>query len=416
LINPIKVNLTFSLSKRGGGKDEDTDLVQFLRGLGFVVVSVQHSPLRLNALSLRHVFGTQDEILQPLKKHYMQQALREGYKVLGSFEFLGNPVGLFHSIGTGVMDFFVEPSRGIVQSPKEFGSGLGKGSQSLVKHTIYGLFNTASKLTGTTARGLATLSMDQDYISERGYMVREHPNNIFEGFVQGGRAVKVGVSHGISGLVTQPIQGAQKEGKLGFVKGLGKGIVGVAAKPTAGVLDLVSKTAEGVRNSTKAEKRINRQRMPRYFPADGTLSVFSPAKSYGQYLLMTTSDLELLKSGVYPKDQDPIKLGCPKGECYHSHVIYNNGTTLMFTNLRIICYADPRGVLKKWEMPYENISKVVEVDEGIRFLLKTPMPKKRGVLGWIKVSYLSVKCKETTSRRFLFERSLAMLEAHASSK
>lgn len=43
-----------------------------------------------------------------------------------------------------------------------------------------------------------------------------------------------GLYDGISGLVTQPMRGAQKEGAAGLLKGFGKGIGGLIAKPAAG--------------------------------------------------------------------------------------------------------------------------------------------------------------------------------------
>lgn len=406
LINPIKVNLSFSLSKHGNGVE--SDLVRFFRGLGFVVVSVNQAPLRLNALSLRHVFGSTDEILQPLKKHYIQQAIREGYKVLGSFDFLGNPVGLFHSLGTGVIDFFVEPSKGIVLSPKDFKEGLQKGSKSLLSNTFYGVLNTTTKLTQSTARGLATLSLDEEYLQEREHFLREHPNNFLEGVIQGGRAAMVGIQHGVTGIISKPIQGAQKEGAKGLFKGIGKGITGVAAKPTAGAFDLVSKTSEGLRNSTKPNSITERKRMPRYFPPDGTLSTYSPSKSYGQYLLFTSTDLEKIKGQA--------KSICGyTTENYHSHVIYDNRTTLMFTNRRILCFGDTRGIIKKWEVCYQNISKVNEVEGGVRILLKSAIPRGSGILWWKKVPYFMVKCTDGAARKFLFERILYVLEIHSKS-
>lgn len=54
---------------------------------------------------------------------------------------------------------------------------------------------------------------------------------------------------GVSGIVTQPIKGAQKEGISGFGKGLGKGLLGTVVKPISGVVDLVSKTTEGVESA-----------------------------------------------------------------------------------------------------------------------------------------------------------------------
>lgn len=39
---------------------------------------------------------------------------------------------------------------------------------------------------------------------------------------------------GITGLVTQPLRGAKKEGAVGAIKGFGKGIGGLVLKPSAG--------------------------------------------------------------------------------------------------------------------------------------------------------------------------------------
>jgi hypothetical protein len=44
----------------------------------------------------------------------------------------------------------------------------------------------------------------------------------------------LGFWDGISGLVMQPIKGAQETGARGCVKGFGKGVAGVAFKPVAG--------------------------------------------------------------------------------------------------------------------------------------------------------------------------------------
>ena len=45
-----------------------------------------------------------------------------------------------------------------------------------------------------------------------------------------------GFYDGVSGLVTQPLEGAKKEGVVGLIKGFGKGIGGVVLKPGAGKL------------------------------------------------------------------------------------------------------------------------------------------------------------------------------------
>ena len=53
----------------------------------------------------------------------------------------------------------------------------------------------------------------------------------------------------MTGIVTQPYKGAKKQGFVGFGKGLGRGVAGVVVKPTSGVVDLLSKTTEGIESA-----------------------------------------------------------------------------------------------------------------------------------------------------------------------
>ena len=48
--------------------------------------------------------------------------------------------------------------------------------------------------------------------------------------------------HGVTGVVAQPVKGAQKEGFLGFLRGTGKGVLGLVLRPTGGLIDLTSAT------------------------------------------------------------------------------------------------------------------------------------------------------------------------------
>lgn len=49
-----------------------------------------------------------------------------------------------------------------------------------------------------------------------------------------GKEFGLGLYDGITGLVTQPLRGAEKEGGAGLLKGFGKGIGGLILKPSAG--------------------------------------------------------------------------------------------------------------------------------------------------------------------------------------
>lgn len=63
----------------------------------------------------------------------------------------------------------------------------------------------------------------------------EKVTSLSSGLKIAGKEFGLGLYDGISGLITQPYRGAQKEGALGLVKGFGKGIGGIACKPASGM-------------------------------------------------------------------------------------------------------------------------------------------------------------------------------------
>ncbi|KJZ77528.1 hypothetical protein HIM_03252 [Hirsutella minnesotensis 3608] len=74
----------------------------------------------------------------------------------------------------------------------------------------------------------------------------EKVTDFSSGIKVAGKELGYGLLDGISGLVTQPIRGAEKEGAGGFVKGFGKGIGGLIAKPAAGFWGVPAYMMQGV--------------------------------------------------------------------------------------------------------------------------------------------------------------------------
>lgn len=52
---------------------------------------------------------------------------------------------------------------------------------------------------------------------------------------------------GVGGVICKPISGAREEGVEGFLKGVGKGTVGLFMRPASGVVDFASGTVDVVR-------------------------------------------------------------------------------------------------------------------------------------------------------------------------
>lgn len=63
---------------------------------------------------------------------------------------------------------------------------------------------------------------------------QEKVTGLASGVVLAGKEFGFGLFDGITGLVTQPYKGAEKEGVQGLIKGFGKGIGGLMLKPAAG--------------------------------------------------------------------------------------------------------------------------------------------------------------------------------------
>lgn len=121
-------------------------------------------------------------------------------------------------------DAFIEAGKGVghiigmgVRTPMNFTLGLAKGFRNMPR-----LYND------DTVRPEAKVS---DFRS---------------GLKTAGKELGFGFYDGVSGLVTQPLHGAEKEGAAGLVKGFGKGIAGLITKPAAGIYGIPAYTMQGL--------------------------------------------------------------------------------------------------------------------------------------------------------------------------
>lgn len=134
------------------------------------VGNINDAPIELNALAIKDMRLTMPELQGRIIYHYRQDVLRQVYRILGSADFLGNPVGLFTNVSSGVADIFYEPFNGVVMhGNKELGIGIAKVSQenennysmlinsqgaaSFVKKTVFGLSDSVTKFTSSVGKG-----------------------------------------------------------------------------------------------------------------------------------------------------------------------------------------------------------------------------------------------------------------------
>jgi vacuolar protein sorting-associated protein 13A/C len=108
--------------------------------------------------------------------------------------------------------------QGIIQGPQEFGEGLALGVRSLFGHTVGGAAGAASRITGTLGKGVAALTMDDDYQRRRQEAINRRPQNFGEGMARGVKGLGQGVASGVTGVFTKPLEGAREGGVGGFAK------------------------------------------------------------------------------------------------------------------------------------------------------------------------------------------------------
>jgi hypothetical protein len=156
---------------------------------------------------------------------------------------------------------------------KKFVGGAGV----LAKGTMAGFFGSFGNATGSIAGMISLMTADKEFMKNRGSRKRKKAQNVLQGFEQGAVSLFTGITEGLAGVVMKPIQGGQKEGITGFFKGVGKGLTGLVAKPVSGVLDTISKAAEGIHASTRGSKPLpERARKPRaFYNLDQRMKVFN---------------------------------------------------------------------------------------------------------------------------------------------
>uniref|UniRef100_A0A8C2WFL3 Vacuolar protein sorting 13 homolog A n=1 Tax=Cyclopterus lumpus TaxID=8103 RepID=A0A8C2WFL3_CYCLU len=293
-ISPIKLHLSLSLST--GGEDglkekRDKELIPvqslnlLLKSIGATLTDVQDVVFKLAFFELTFQFCTTQQLQWEVIRHYSKQAIKQMYVLVLGLDVLGNPFGLIRGLSEGVEAFFYEPYQGAIQGPEEFVEGMALGVKALVGGAVGGIAGAASRITGAMAKGVAAITMDEEYQQKRREAMNKQPSSLREGLARGGKGLVSGFVSGITGIVTKPIKGAQKEGAAGFFKGVGKGLVGAVARPTGGIIDMASSTFQGIKRAAETSQDVASLRPPRFIHEDGVIRPYKEREGLGSQML-----------------------------------------------------------------------------------------------------------------------------------
>ncbi|KAG1730516.1 vacuolar protein sorting-associated protein 13, partial [Suillus paluster] len=361
-LQPIQLSLSFMRTERVSSEEKPSirnPLAVIINALTMTLGNVNDAQLELNALAIKDMRLTMPELQARITYHYRQDILRQLYRILGSADFIGNPIGLFTNVSSGVSDIFYAPYHGVVMhGNRGLGIGIAKGATSFVKKTVFGLSDSMTKFTSSVGKGLSAATLDSGYQAQR--RTTQRRNRPRHAIAMAG--IVVGLFHSTflslcltESCQTKPIQGAEAEGALGFFKGVGKGVVGAVTKPAIGIFDFASNLSEGIRNTTTVFDKPERDRirLPRHVPPDGILVPFSAREALGQYWMRD------LNNGAFRKEAYVAHIESPGSE-----------NTTLLTSSRVLSFSSKKLRLA-WDLPMTMVQGVAVEDTGIRFTHKS---------------------------------------------
>lgn len=292
----IKILVSFRKSNKGDEVCLDPKSGFGLLGLvgviGKAFINISDSPIYFKEVLIQESFQTVSVLLSQLLKNYQRQGILQFYKILGSSDLIGNPIGLIDKLGTGVLEFINEPVKGVIKGPKAFAEGITKGVRSLVGNIVAGSFGSISKITGNLYGLVREVGGDingADRINDS--------DNAFENIFQGLKGGVLDLAEGFTGIFTKPWKGAKKGGAKGLLKGIGSGILGAVTSPLSAALRIGSGISTGVTNAATflakgKVTQLGRVRFPRHFSPLEVLEPYNWEVSEAQNYLNGIQELK----------------------------------------------------------------------------------------------------------------------------
>ncbi|XP_071298117.1 intermembrane lipid transfer protein VPS13C isoform X1 [Agelaius tricolor] len=357
-ISPIKLHLSLSLASGGEASDKGEEMIAIhslnllLKSIGATLTDVDDVIFKLAFFEIKYQFYKRDQLRMRVVRHYSEQFLKQMYVLVLGLDVLGNPFGLIRGLSEGVEAFFYEPFQGAVQGPEEFAEGFVIGVRSLLGHTVGGAAGMVSRITGTVGKGLAAITLDEEFQQKRREEMGRQPKDFGESLAKGGKGLLRGVVGGVTGIITKPVEGAKKEGAAGFFKGIGKGLVGVVARPTGGIVDMASSTFQGIQRVAESTEEVSNLRPPRLIREDGIIRPYNRVEAEG-YDLFEKLHIRKLEKEVYR---------------YHCAIPRGRRANLIVTNRRVI-YVKEVEILghltTEWDYLFEEFTRYPSYEANI---------------------------------------------------
>ena len=145
-------------------ENEEKSFFKTIGQLGLTLTTVENAPVKINALEVNNVFGDKSEVTNLFKCYYKQQIKSNMINFIGASNLIGNPISFLNTVGTGIKDFWYEPTQGMMIGPAETASGFYRGTKSLIGNTMSASVHSLGKISSSLSSTLLNITGDTEYM------------------------------------------------------------------------------------------------------------------------------------------------------------------------------------------------------------------------------------------------------------
>lgn len=346
-------------------QEESGDGISSIVGptLGSILGGIAHvtPEFHFGEIVYKNTFFYQNDLVLDVVWKIVFAVVNQWYKIVGSVELLGDPVGL----ATEIVDGFALAARQLKRDVR--GQSLRKGQSAVtLAQTVLGApFHSIGKV----SNGLGDVV--KKATSFKSQESSEEPRHVPEGLYQSGIVLSKSLMHGVSGFVKEPVRGAKSGGLKGFAKGVGRGTMQLIASPVVGTLGVVEKMSQSVSNTTHLmdEKTFDGGRRPARDLVSNHLKPLSDSNVITEvevHCLYIDGLPDNVNAQVVVSVMEPTADGPPKMKRYKSTTI-RRSTTPKFD--------------QSWLIGISSLETMIDINV---YHKRKPMPKK--LLGYLRFS------------------------------
>ncbi|ETO77436.1 hypothetical protein F442_07368 [Phytophthora nicotianae P10297] len=311
-ISSLSIDLEYSITRKdivsstGGGHSVIFGFLSQI--IGLIGSNLSGSPtFSFSEIVIVRCFSTKQRLQSQLVANYVQQGVMQAYRLVGSADIIGNPIGLVEDLGSGVVEFLKITKGELTGDAQTRGEGVKVLGKTIVKSGA----SSVAKITGSLDKFVGEFSDDK-------------PDPSVEDLSNDNAGIKFAkdLGRGFTGIFTKPVEGAMKGGVTGLVQGTVQGIAGPGVVLLKGLTSTSHNLALGVQSTVVDRSPFGgRRRKPKLVENGKLIAEFDE-----EHYKPTRLELEVLGANGLDSDKscDPLCVVRIDGvDVMKTAVIYN---------------------------------------------------------------------------------------------